>query len=460
MAAQRHAALYRVLAQLGTAAGDEALARSSGEEVALHETTAEERDQIGEAYSRILARAGLAPEQSHVIPRFFFGRRHAHSEPDPRQEKLRELARVQHLSKKTNEAVNNDDLEFLWRELESLTAGTLDANRINYEQFDFCRKRVAERCPKLLPFFAPSIFMSMIRNGDNCISINQLFDFVMLKVSMQQVRFSMCLYDYEGYGYLRENDLQNYILDEIQMLPKLANLDEGFYTPYSVYACRKFFFFLDPKHTGKIKILDILTSDILAELTELKEADLPAAYENSNWFSTPCVSRIHSNYVNLDLDGNGLLSPAEFAGYNDGSLNPLLVERIYQECVTYSGELDYKGYLDFVLAKENPNTPQALSYFFKLLDIEQKGYLTTFSLNYFWKGLQSHQLMAGLSHITFADVKNEIFDMVRPADPYQITLKDLINCKTGATAISIITDMHGLLVYENRENISSDDEEP
>ena len=33
--------------------------------------------------------------------------------------------------------------------------------------------------------------------------------------------------------------------------------------------------------------------------------------------------------------------------------------------------MDYKTYLDFVLALENKREPQALSYFFRILDVKQ-----------------------------------------------------------------------------------------
>lgn len=51
---------------------------------------------------------------------------------------------------------------------------------------------------------------------------------------------------------------------------------------------------------------------------------------------------------------------------------------------------DYKTYLDFVLALENRKEPAALQYIFKLLDMENQGYLNVFSLNYFFRVLAAH----------------------------------------------------------------------
>ena len=41
--------------------------------------------------------------------------------------------------------------------------------------------------------------------------------------------------------------------------------------------------------------------------------------------------------------------------------------------------MDYKTYLDFVLALENKREPQALSYFFRILDVKQVCVVTTYT---------------------------------------------------------------------------------
>ncbi|GLH06950.1 Uncharacterized protein GBIM_12535, partial [Gryllus bimaculatus] len=71
--------------------------------------------------------------------------------------------------------------------------------------------------------------------------------------------------------------------------------------------------------------------------------------------------------------------------YGTGTLTRVFMERVFQECLTYDGEMDYKTYLDFVLAMENRQEPQSLQYLFRILDIHGKGFLDTFCLNYFFR---------------------------------------------------------------------------
>lgn len=53
--------------------------------------------------------------------------------------------------------------------------------------------------------------------------------------------------------------------------------------------------------------------------------------------------------------------------------------------------------------------------------------------------------------LTVLSVQDEIFDMVKPKDPYKITLQDLVNSCQGDTVTSILIDLNGFWTYENRE---------
>lgn len=129
----------------------------------------------------------------------------------------------------------------------------------------------------------------------------------------------------------------------------------------------------------------------------------------------------------------------------------MFLDRVFSECHTYDGEMDYKTYLDFVLALENRQDPQSLHYLFRILDFEHNGYLTSFTLNYFFKGIQEQILAHRAEKVNFEDVKDEIFDMIKPKNPLRITLKDLINSGQGETMVSILIEFHKFWAYENRE---------
>lgn len=47
--------------------------------------------------------------------------------------------------------------------------------------------------------------------------------------------------------------------------------------------------------------------------------------------------------------------------------------------------------------------------------------------------------------------------MVKPKDPYKITLQDLVNSGQGDTVPSILIDLNGFWSYENREVLVAND---
>jgi len=404
---------------------------------------AEERALLKE-YQRLGGDRPPAP----AIPAFH---RALPREEDVLQQKLREEARAQFLQRRSKLLLDNSELKELWVVLDSHTAGPPlgEEQMMDFDQFTTVRALVGAKCRD---YFKASVF-AKLQQGDRLgrVSIMALFNYVMRKVWLHQTRIGLSLYDVTGEGFLRETDLENYILELIETLPQLDDLERSFHSFYVCTAVRKFFFFLDPMRTGKIRIQDVLACSFLDDLLELRDNELPKDLQEANWFSAPSALRIYGQYLNLDLDHNGMLSQQELARYGTGTLTKVTVERIFQECLTYEGEMDYKTYLDFVLAMEHKKEPQALHYLFRLLDVRHEGALTVFALNYFFRAIQEEMRRHGQDPVPFLDVKDEIFDMVAPADPLKITLADLVASGKGDTVVSILTDLNEFWSYENRE---------
>ena len=124
--------------------------------------------------------------------------------------------------------------------------------------------------------------------------------------------------------------------------------------------------------------------------------------------------------------------------------------------------MDFKTYLDLVLAFENLATDQALSYFWRLLDVRKLGYVDVFAINFFFREIAESIRDEGYDAPHTPDVVDEIFDMVKPANPARITFEDLRDSKQAHTVISMLVDVTGFLNYDNREHMiqPDDDDDP
>lgn len=87
----------------------------------------------------------------------------------------------------------------------------------------------------------------------------------------------------------------------------------------------------------------------------------------------------------MDQSKQGLLSKADFAKFNGGSLTTTFINRLFQEYATQSGSMDYKMFVDFLLAYENKNTPEAIHYFWRIVNVNKQGYITPFVINLFFR---------------------------------------------------------------------------
>ncbi|KAK7836003.1 hypothetical protein U0070_004094 [Myodes glareolus] len=362
----------------------------------------EEMDLFTKYYSEWKGGSKNTNEFYKTIPRFYY---RLPAEDEVLLQKLREESRAVFLQRKSRELLDNEELQNLWFLLDKHQIPPMigEEAMINYENF----LKVGEKAgPKCKQFFTAKVFAKLLHTDSyGRISIMQFFNYVMRK------------------------------------------------------AVRKFFFFLDPLRTGKIKIQDILACSFLDDLLELRDEELSKECQETNWFSAPSALRVYGQYLNLDKDHNGMLSKEELSRYGTATMTNVFLDRVFQECLTYDGEMDYKTYLDFVLALENRKEPAALQYMFKLLDIENKGYLNVFSLNYFFRAIQELMKIHGQDPVSFQDVKDEIFDMVKPKDPLKISLQDLINSNQGDTVTTILIDLNGFWTYENREALVANDNE-
>ena len=392
-----------------------------------------------------------------AIPRFYIK---PPGEEDVLQQKLREEARAAFLQRRSEQLLDNDELKALYVTLDEHRTPPLDGAESMLGWDDFCTasERAAPKCKR---YFTPFAFAKLQQDDPyGRISMMSFFNYVMRKVWLHQTRIGLSLYDATGEGFLREMDLENYILEMIPTLPQLNGLEKSFHNFYVCTAVRKFFFFLDPLRTAKIKIQDVLACSFLDELLELRDEELSKEAQESNWFSAPSALRVYGQYLNLDRDHNGMLSKDELARYGTGTLTSVFIDQVFQVCLTYDGEMDYKTYLDFVLALENRREPQALQYLFRILDVQQSGCLNVFALNYFFRAIQEQLKAHGQEPVPFEDIKDEVFDMVKPADPLRITLQDLVNCGQGDTVVSILIDLTGFWTHENREVLVAEGDDP
>lgn len=324
---------------------------------------------------------------------------------------------------------------------------------IDYNGLAAARAALLDK-PSVARFLTPAVFMRVTGGLHPTVGLQPFLRFCNSKVQMERLHLHLQEYDVEGLGYLRETDIENLVADMVPTFPGLRELQHDFVTFYVYTAVRKFMFFLPCKKTGRVGIKDILGSEILSEFLALRDAPQP----ESNWFGIESSTNAYSKYIDMDTEGDGLLSPAELLKYPSGFITPYAAERIFQECLTYEGLLDYKGYLDLVLALENKNSEASIRYFWKLLDISRMGKIGFKEARPFLESVLStlKEAIPGNQTVVYQyrpqHLFSEIIDMLGLVGAEELRLSDLLHSPNGGTVARMLIDAHAFFLYDTRES--------
>ena len=377
------------------------------------------------------------------IPRFYFKKPTNFSDLNIT---LKNEAKQKYLIIKSYDFPSKKDLQELWACLKEHISPPKDSTeRINYKDF----KLVAEKFPIFSEFFRPSIFLQFDKDKYGRIELLSFFHFVFRKINCEENKINLSISDFCCEGFLIDKDLENYIKKVIVGFPFYSEISEEIKEYYLLVAQRKFFFFLDPKRTGKIFINDIVTSNILAEFLELEKVTSKKEMEY-NWFSLYNFSRIYRKYVLLDKDKNGLLSKKELIKYSPG-LTQIFIDRIFEEYQKYDNAIDFKQFIDFVLAMENKKDPASIQYIWRALDVNHNNKVDTFIINMFFKDIVKKLLNRDKGEYRIDDIKDELWDMIGPKNPLYITLQDVLNSTYSDTVLSLLIDAKAFYQHDQKE---------
>ena len=355
-------------------------------------------------------------------------------------------AKQKFLILKSYDLPNKKNLQELWTSLKDNISPPKDSTeRINYKDF----KKVGEKNPIFSEYFKPSVFLRFDKDKYGRIELLSFFHFVFRKNMAEENKITLSLSDVCCEGFLIDKDLENYIKKEICNFPFYGDLNEEIKEYYLLVAQRKFFFFLDPKRIGKIYINDIVTSNILTEFLDIERITDKKDMEY-NWFSLINFWKIYKKYVELDKDKNGMLSKEELIRYGPG-LTSIFIDRLFEEYQRYENAIDFKQFIDFVLAMENRKDPASIQYIWRAIDVNHNNKVDTFVINMFYRGVIKKLINREKGEYRIDDIKDEIWDMINPKNPNYITLQDVLKSSYSDIVLSLLIDAKAFYQHDQKE---------
>jgi len=395
----------------------------------------------------------------------YCGEKHSYigcSSGESMQERLRRAAVVDVLDKR-QELVPTESLFF------TIAQEVQQKPKMNYNEF----RTVAEKVPEFAKrFFAARSFLRFPQDDKGCIDTEDFLRHFQRSIDVETTILNLCSYSVGAAerGVILEHELEHFLSELLPKIPHLRAIHESF-KPFYVYtASRRFLFFLDPKRRREINIFKLGTSAPMEELLFLQRMSQYQSEDSSemdvaeqlshNWFWPENALALYRAYLNLDRDRNGTITKEdlmEYQGENGGlQLTHLTVQRIFEEVVTFRVggrlEMDYKAFLDVVLAVEHRESPQSVAFFWRILDVDRSGKLTPLTILQFYRSITVTLEDHGYAAPAEDDVIQEIYDMVGLAPRTPITLPDLMKSAQGPVVVAMLTDANSFWCYDNREN--------
>ncbi|KAH7704210.1 serine/threonine-protein phosphatase 2A regulatory subunit B'' subunit gamma-like protein [Aphelenchoides avenae] len=416
------------------------------------ELTEEERQTVAEYVHELKQKAAAADASPFSLTRSRLRL------PD----KVRRVAMNELLEAKLAEIPSDDEVTDFIKRLESSPDLTKldDSSYITYADF----MRIHRDLPSTLrSFVKPATLFAKCAFDEDAsgrVNIDVLVQFVYRKTAFFRNRVALSFYDAELKGALTQQQFLEYYDNEIvPAVDALAYLDDRFKQYYDIVVRSKFFVFLDPMRQGRIRIADILASGFIDEAFGLQA--------NPDDSETELVA----SFKLLDVTGLSFLTADTFRAFNhaptvstDGTLTAAFIDRYFemQGVLTGSPVMTFEDYVEFLLMFQNLTDPVSLAFFFRLLDLNEDGYISEFELRYFYTDLRTaydRYLQTDGAMPCFEDTRDQLFDMVAPREPYRATLQDLIESKQGHHFVLTLISHVEFYRYENRESQEADDED-
>lgn len=307
------------------------------------------------------------------------------------------------------------------------------------------------------------LFLSLPRSAANTVSVVSIYQVFWKKVSLVKSEVELMIWDRNNDGRLSEDEVENYVRDLAPRIVALQSLTPAMLPFYCCTVSRRLFWDIDPGNRGALRIYSLLQSAVMDEWVSLQ---LMAVDDSMNWFGAIKTQEIYNKFLLLDTRNKGTLNIADLRRYKKGlptvvddglppdisPLSALFIDRYFETNVMVTrAEMDYRKFVDFVIAVELLPQCSRPHFFWNILDMDGSGALTPMCVNYFFRETHAKLVSAGLPAPKREMVVLEVFDLIEKEEPLRITREEFTRSPNAGLFVALLIDCLLFWTHENRE---------
>ncbi|ESO11727.1 hypothetical protein HELRODRAFT_71294 [Helobdella robusta] len=259
-------------------------------------------------------------------------------------------------------------------------------------------------------------------------------------------------------SFLEFDDFLPLVQDVVDSHPGLTFLQDApeFHSRYIQTVISRIFYCLNRSWSGKISVTEVRLSNLLQTIEKLEvQDDINAILD---YFSYEHFYVIYCKFWELDQDHDLYISESDLARHNNHALSSRIISRIFSGAVTrqlVNGKLSYKDFVWFLISEEDKRHPRSIEYWFRCMDLDGDGVISMYEMEYFYEEQVKKMELLDIETLPFQDCLCQMLDMINPAEPGKIRLKDLKASSLTTIFFDTFFNLEKYLRHEQKDPFSA-----
>ena len=317
-------------------------------------------------------------------------------------------------------------------------------------------------CSKLcgLPKFLASKVVNLA-GGEEAIGKNQFWKF--WKNQFENVgiveRFFMTVKK-QSAKYIDRNDLKPILRTLMDTHPGLDFLKATpeFQDRYADTVIERIFYGVDKNDDGKITLRELKRSNLVDTFLTLDEEE--DINKIRDYFSYEHFYVLYCRFWEIDTDHDFIIDKEDFSRYEGHTLSRKANDRIFEQIARkfscqLPGKMAYEDFIWFMISEEDKTSARSLEYWFKVVDLDNNGIITSHEMEYFYEEQLRRLEYLNQEAVPFKDVLCQMSDMLHPEVEFQFTMKHFLQQKSiSGVFFNALLNLNKFIAYEQRDPFS------
>jgi serine/threonine-protein phosphatase 2A regulatory subunit B'' len=264
-------------------------------------------------------------------------------------------------------------------------------------------------------------------------------------------------------GIVKE-DLLPYLEELLTYHPGLEFLENTpeFQEKYALTVVVRVFYAANTSHTGVLTGRELRRSNLVEMFTVVDEEE--DINKVNQYFSYEHFYVLYCKFWELDTDHDFSIGPDDLMKYDHHSLTREIIECIFERGLRPFGRtqlpaaerarMGFEDFVYFMLSEEDKTNDRSLRYWFRCIDMDDDGRITSADCRYFYGPQLDRMACLGHETVPFEDIMCQLNDILKPEEEGEILLRYFLSPdRIALTGVffNALFNLNKFIAFEQRD---------